>query len=110
MTTKLEFNREKAISKMETLVKNAFNRIDKLDIELEDKFITFRPYLDGLHDGYHIGITSTGLILGPDTDIPFALDMINAYNRYEDKEISMKDAWTYMSRLAKGEIKTKYII
>jgi hypothetical protein len=102
MTKALKFDRERAISKMEIFVKNAFNRINKLDIDIEDKFITFRPYLDGLHEGYAIGINSTGLILGPDTDIPFVLDMMNVYNRYEDKEISMEDAWVYMSRLTKG--------
>jgi hypothetical protein len=104
------FDREKAISKMEVYAKNHFKYIDNLDIKLEDKFIAFRSYLDALHTGYYVGIISTGLIMGSDTDVAFILDMMSAYNRYDDKEISMEDAWVYISKLAKGEVRTEYII
>ncbi len=110
MTRKLEFNKEKAMSNMEIYAKNYFKYIDNLNIKLEDKFIAFRTYLSGLHTGYYVGITSTGLILGPGTDTGFILDMLAAYDRYDDKEISMEETWAYISKLAKGEVKTEYII
>ncbi len=87
-----------------------FIEIDKRNIDLEDKFITFRCYIQGLNDGYYSGLWCGKIVLGPKTDIPILRDIITTYNKFDDKEISMQDAWKHIAPLARGEKETEYVI
>lgn len=75
-------------------IKITFEKIDEIEIGVEEKFIEFRPVITGYMLAYDSVLKALGLEPNlPETDIPLITIINDMFDEWHEERISEKEIW-----------------